>query len=81
MCLAIRAKTPSGDILPGVTDEEMLGVPYSVLDRILLGLQRKLAETDIACSLEIGLETVRRVAALSPVRVQPGRCPLPGSGD
>ena len=61
---AIRAKTPSGDILPGVTDEEMLGVPYSVLDRILLGLQRKLAETDIACSLEIGLETVRRVAAL-----------------
>ena len=79
---AIRAKTPSGDILPGVTDEEMLGVPYSVLDRILLGLQEEAGGNrhrvflgDRARDGSAGRRAYLQFA------FQPGRCPLPGSGD
>lgn len=36
----IRAKAPSPDLIPGVTDERMLGMRYSELDSILMRLDR-----------------------------------------
>lgn len=60
----IRHKVPTGDILPGVTDEDMLGVRYPLLDRILLGLERQLEPEDISAALGTDRAAVDRVAGL-----------------
>lgn len=41
-------KIPSPDILPGITDEFALGIPYDRLDLILLGLEKGLSSQEIA---------------------------------
>ena len=34
-------KAPSPDLLPGIIDEDMIGIPYKKLDIILYGLEKK----------------------------------------
>jgi len=51
--LRIIKKTPSPDILPGITDEQAIGIPYEKLDLILLALEKKWESSEIANSLEI----------------------------
>ncbi len=37
----IIEKPPSPDILPGIVDEEAIGIPYEKLDLILLALEKR----------------------------------------
>ncbi len=41
-------KTPSPDLVPGITDEFAIGIPYEKLDLILLGLDTNMTMKDIA---------------------------------
>ncbi len=49
----IIRKTPSPDIIPGITDEQAIGIPYEKLDLILLALEKEWEIHDIARTLEI----------------------------
>lgn len=49
----IIKKTPSPDILPGITDEQAVGIPYKKLDLILLALEKEWEIHDTARILEI----------------------------
>ena len=44
----IIKKAPSPDLLPGVLDEDMIGIPYRKLDIILYGLEKKYSFSEIA---------------------------------
>ncbi len=61
---AVRHKAPTGDILPGIPDEEIMGVSYAHLDRILLGLERKLPQADIAREVSVDPAIVAHVATM-----------------
>ncbi|MBW1971905.1 MAG: NAD(+) synthase [Deltaproteobacteria bacterium] len=54
----IISKPPSPDIIPGIIDEEAIGIPYKELDIILLALEKGLNVSDIAKLLEIEGEKV-----------------------
>lgn len=54
-------KAPSPDVLPGITDEEVFGIDYTTLDRILVRLERGAKSDAIAQELTIGEDTVKRV--------------------
>jgi NAD+ synthase len=43
----IIEKPPSPDILPGIIDEEAIGIPYETLDLILLALEKGWEEDQI----------------------------------
>jgi NAD+ synthase len=49
----IIEKSPSPDILPGITDEKAIGIPYEKLDLILLALEEGWEILDIVCFLGI----------------------------
>jgi NAD+ synthase len=49
----IIEKPPSPDIIPGIIDEEAIGIPYEKLDLILLALEKGWEIFEIAKSLEI----------------------------
>jgi len=49
----IIEKPPSPDILPGIVDEEVIGIPYEKLDLILLALEKGWEIGEIAKVLEI----------------------------
>jgi len=49
----IIQKPPSPDIIPGITDEEALKIPYEKLDLILLALEKKWEINEIAEALRI----------------------------
>ncbi len=57
-------KPPSAGLWPGQTDEDELGIQYTMLDKILWGLEHLMAPEDIAVQLEIPLETVSHVQKL-----------------
>ncbi len=57
-------KTPSPDIIPGITDEFAIGIPYEKLDLILLGLETNMEAEDIAAEVSIKREAVEYVAEL-----------------
>lgn len=59
---AIIERRPSAGLWPGQTDEGELGLPYTMLDRILTGLERLLEPEEIAPQLRLPLKTVRGVA-------------------
>jgi NAD+ synthase len=46
----IVGKSPSPDLLPGITDEDALGIDYETLDRILDGLERGLDAAHVAAT-------------------------------
>jgi NAD+ synthase len=49
----IIEKPPSLDILPGIIDEEAIGIPYEKLDLILLALEKGWEMGEIAKALEM----------------------------
>ncbi len=57
----IMRKKPSAALLPGQFDEEELGFEYSLLDRILYGIELGLKNEDIARYLQIDLSIVEKV--------------------
>ncbi len=51
--LNIIEKPPSPDVIPGIIDEEAIGIPYEMLDLILLALERGWRNTEVANILGI----------------------------
>lgn len=66
----IIARPPSPDILPGLTDEQAMGVDYPTLDRVLWRLERGVAVEAIAAELGLSPAPVRYVEMLT----QRARC-------
>lgn len=61
----IIARPPSPDILPGLTDEQAIGLDYSMLDRVLWRLERGLGVEAIADDLGLLPTQVRYVEMLT----------------
>ncbi len=57
-------KAPSPDLLPGITDEYVLGLTYDVLDSILIRLEAGQERAAIAASLSVPRKQVEYVAEL-----------------
>ncbi len=60
----ILNKPPSPDIIPGITDELAIGLPYEKVDQILLCLEDKLHEKEIAKELKINEKEVQYIKKL-----------------
>jgi NAD+ synthase len=60
----IMEKPPSPDIIPGITDEEAIGIPYEALDLILLALEDGWGIVDVAKALEMKEKKVTYVKDL-----------------
>ncbi len=60
----IIEKPPSPDIIPGVLDEEAIGISYERLDLILLGLETGWQPPEIAGALDLEVTDVARVKSL-----------------
>jgi NAD+ synthase len=61
---AIIEKPPSPDIIPGIIDEDAIGVPYEKLDLILMALEQNWKHSDIAGTLGVEENQVGYVAGL-----------------
>lgn len=64
----ILQKRPSPDLIPGWTDELVLGLPYEKIDLILLGLEKGMDEYALAKELNIrrgAIEYVKKLNKLS----------------
>jgi NAD+ synthase len=66
---AIRHRPPTAGLWDGQTDEEELGAPYEVVDRILRGLEELRSESEIVAATGIPADRVRDIAR----RVEAGR--------
>lgn len=60
----IIQKTPTPDLIPGLTDEEIIGLRYSELDSILIGIDSGLKIEEIAKTTGIALAKVQYVQKL-----------------
>ncbi|MDI3473747.1 MAG: synthase [Candidatus Woesearchaeota archaeon] len=60
----ILEKAPSPDILPGLNDEETIGLSYESLDMILLALEKGWQSSEISDSLQIDNKKVEYVKNL-----------------
>ncbi len=60
----IIEKPPSPDIIPGIIDEEAIGIPYEKLDLILLAFENGWEKSDIAKFVEVNAEEVTDVSNL-----------------
>ncbi len=54
-------KSPSPDLIPGVVDEDMLGLPYSKLDLILFGIENNHTDDDMMKIADISHDEIERV--------------------
>jgi NH3-dependent NAD+ synthetase len=54
-------KAFSPDIIPGIVDEDAIGIPYEKLDLILLALEKGWDNDTIAAALTVGTEKVEYV--------------------
>lgn len=72
----IVAKTPTAGLWPGQTDEGELGIPYTDLDRILLGIELQMDPEAIAEKAQVPLERVQHVASLVAMSVHKRKMPL-----
>lgn len=54
-------KPPSADLIPGVVDEFVMGIPYEKLDLILDGLENHLSREEIARQVRCECKTVENV--------------------
>ncbi|MGP8077485.1 MAG: NAD+ synthase [Thermoplasmata archaeon] len=59
---AIRARPPTAGLWDGQTDEQELGAPYEVVDRILRGLEELRSEAEIVAVTGIPTAQVRDIA-------------------
>ena len=57
-------KTPSPDLIPGITDEFAIGIPYEKLDLILSGLDTNIAVKDIVVKTGVKQKTIEYVKEL-----------------
>jgi len=57
-------KAPSPDLIPGITDEFAIGIPYEKLDLILSGLDTNMTMKDIAANTGVSRETIEYVKEL-----------------
>jgi NAD+ synthase len=57
----IIKKAPSPDLLPGVLDEDMIGIPYRKLDIILYGLEKKYSLSEIVSISSATYSEIKRV--------------------
>lgn len=73
---SIVAKAPSAGLMAGQTDEEDLGLPYDVLDRILLGLELRLAPEVISRIVNVDASHVARIEGLRRTTQHKRRTPL-----
>lgn len=73
---AILEKTPTAGLWPGQTDEGELGMPYEVLDRILLGVELQLEPEEIAERADVDVKRVIRIAELVAAKVHKRKMPL-----
>jgi len=60
----ILNKAPSPDLIPGITDEFAIGIPYQKLDLILLGLDTNMTMKDIAAKTGVKQKTIEYVKEL-----------------
>ena len=60
----IVVKAPSPDLAPGLTDEDVIGVPYERLDRILVLLERRRSPEEVSEHLGIEQKEVMYAAEL-----------------
>jgi NAD+ synthase len=60
----IIEKAPSPDLIPGVEDEDMLGLTYSKLDSILAGIEHSYDDLQIMKDYDVSQEEVERVKKL-----------------
>jgi NAD+ synthase len=58
-------KAFSPDIIPGIVDEDAIGIPYEKLDLILLALEKGWDNDTIAAALKVGTEKVEYVPNLA----------------
>ena len=61
---SVLARTPSGDLWKGQTDEGELGIDYATLDKILLGIELCMKDHDIVKSASVEASQVKHVRAL-----------------
>ncbi len=54
-------KKPSPDIIPGIFDEEIIGIDYEILDLILLGIEKGLSISQISSLLNVEEKKVEYV--------------------
>jgi len=57
-------KAPSPDIIPGITDEEAIGIPYEELDLVLFALEKGWGINKISKDLGIGKEQIMYIKHL-----------------
>jgi NAD+ synthase len=69
-------KPPSAGLYPGQTDEGELGISYADLDRVLLGLELKMADAAIVRRGGVPLAKVRKVRARVEANAHKRRMPL-----
>ncbi len=60
----VIAKVPSGDLWKGQTDEGELGIDYATLDRILLGIELGMKDTEIVKGARVDAKQVTHVRSL-----------------
>jgi NAD+ synthase len=60
----ILNKAPSPDLIPGITDEFAIGIPYKKLDLILSGLDMNMAVKDIAVKTGVKQKAIEYVKEL-----------------
>ncbi len=61
---SVIARTPSGDLWQGQTDEGELGIDYATLDRILLGIELGMKDASIIKDAKVTKEQVAHVKRL-----------------
>jgi len=60
----IVTKAFSPDVLPGIEDEEALGIPYRKLDLVLLGLEKDYPISKIMAEVEVSEEEIKKIKRL-----------------
>jgi len=60
----IVTKAFSPDVLPGIEDEEALGIPYRKLDLVLLGLEKDYPISKIMAEVEVNEEEIKKIKRL-----------------
>lgn len=69
-------KPPSAGLVAGQNDEDELGLSYEILDRILLGIELKMAPEDISEKVGVAVSEVQRIQGLVKRSVHKRKRPL-----
>jgi NAD+ synthase len=77
----IREKPPSPDLIPGLTDEEILGLDYPTLDKILAGIEAGDGTVEIARKMKVPEGKVEYVAKLVEKSSMMRASPIPSIND